>query len=422
MPYIAVLDVNETINPYAVTTSGESLLEPIHFGGLATRDDLMMSLLDSPPKSGLARLKYPAAVSLVFGMLWLIDVEFADDDETLPSFVWILVAFMLLPGWMHLSRRLTPGRRKQIERINVMAARRKPTRGWIDEEMLVIHDENSAIRASWSFFGPALVFPTHLLLPLTSDASRRVVLPWRFFFSPEDVRLLCQTLQGKSLLMVNVPPNDRQLQGLLDQRQSFVAVDVARARQWSADDWPFDSSREGQFETTIDLAATLTSRRFALYTSLGVIAILIWYFLPLWVAILGWLAQQYATFGDWSFLHLRLVSTLLILIPAGAALAFFVYVIFQSLFASRKIQKRPFRVLLRDAGVHLSHESFESWFTWLATKEVIAEDDCVGWIDEESGDEIRFPKICFAEEATFQEFKTMLQSFAAGAPADVPAG
>jgi hypothetical protein len=402
--------LSQPINPYAVSAPAEDTFHPIHFGGTSTRDDLMMSLLDSPPRKGWARLRGPTTSLLIAAGVLLIVSEFDGEDEPLPSILWILCGFLASPAWLKLARVLTPGRRKQIERINRMADKQKPTWGWFEEEIVVLRDQNSTLKARWNFFVGPMIFPEHFMLPMTSDATRRIILPWRFFASPDDANTLIQLAAENHHAVAQDRPNLELLVDLISQGDGFVQSDIDEAKLWDKDHWPFTADADGQFDCEIDTAAVMGTRWFAMYSAFAIVLVIVWYFLPIWVAAAGWLLYEYMFFGNWQFIFDRPFSSLLVIGPTIAILIFFLYFVLKSLLSSRQIQKQPLGIRLRKAGVYLSHESFESWFRWPMIEHVIIKPDRAGWLVEETGDQAEFPQVCFENEETFEQFKTVLQA------------
>jgi hypothetical protein len=404
--------LTERINPYAVTTAqnGELPFQPVHFHGVATHDDLRMTLRDSPLKKGWARVQPGISLAFISVAILLFASSYSDGDEPLPSIVWLVMGFVALPPWLAVARILTPGRRQQIERIKRMAAKQKPSWGWIDQEFVVICDENSVLRASWDFFAAPMIFPEHLMLPITSDANRRIILPWRFFGSVDDVRSLIPFLSEKQHALSQDPPQQEAIAELISQTTPPPARDTAQARNWDRDHWPFPSDPHDQFDFTIDTAAVMSTRRFATYSTLIALLILLWYFLPLLVAAAAWSIYEYRFFGSWDFLTERPFSSLLVLLPTGFALIYLSIMMLKAMFSSRQIQQQPVAIRIRRDGIHLSHQAFASWLRWPIVEAVIVEDDQAGWIVEETGDEVRFPRICFDTDESFEQFKARLQA------------
>ncbi len=407
-------DYTEPLNPYAVTHSGTTLSYPIHIGGKLTRDDLLMSLRDSPRKTGFARLQYPIAAGIIIVAVSGVDFLMVGGDEPILSVTWMIVAFTLLPAWAALAPTLTRGYRQRLKRIEVMAGNQRDEFGWFDETHFVLCAGDSIFRARWNFFDRCLVFPTHILMPLVADATRRMVVPYRFFSSAEDARHACRFLQEKVGLLLDQPPSDADLAELVAQAEASRQLNVKQARQWNKDDWPFESDSEpqlsgSQFDWAINLTADQTVPRIAFKAATAILLIMLYYFLPVWIATAAWLINDYLFFGDWGFIRDRPWSSMLVLGPAGFLIVYFIYIAVGSIVRSRTIHAQGMDVRMRSAGIHLSHATFESWFPWSETADVIVEADRAGWIAKESMDEIQFTKNCFESEDRFEEFKAMLQ-------------
>ena len=406
--------MTEPLNPYAVTTSGQPPSYPIHFGGQLTRDDLWISLRDSPPKRGFARFQYPLIVLVITSGVLASQILLAASDALLSSITLMMLAFLLLPGWLSLIRIIAPGYRKRLRRLEVMSANQRPTSGWLDEEYFVIGSADSTLRARWSFFTAPFVFPSHLMLPLVTDPSHRVILPVRFFSSAEDVRHVCQFLSEKLGLLVNLPADEKRLAEGVGQADPPVRIDVEQARRWSDENWPFESDIEQQFDWTVDLTANETSRWFAFKVAMVILLFMLWYVLPVWVATAAWLLNNYLFFGDWNFLIEQIGSTAIVLGPAGFIFCFFMYSAIRSAIQTRHIQSQPLAIRMRTSGIHLSQPAFDSWFAWTAVKSVITEEKSAGWVAVESLDEVRFPPGCFDSQESFESFKAALRTRSPG--------
>ncbi len=395
------------LNPYAVALPVDQPSEVVHFGGKLTRDDLMMSLHDSPPKKGMPHYRYLVLIALAVGVLVASEFVFVVPGEPPAGFVWIVIGFLLLFPWIELVNRMTPGRRRRVRRINAVAAAGKSTAGWLDDQHLVLCNDETMLRAKWGFFGPALLFPTHVLLPLSADSNHRVVFPWRFFGSVEDAKQVCHSLRVKTGLMVD-QVDEKVLAASIGRKDAIPRIDVGLTRSFDALHWPFQSDSEGQSDWTLDLTAKQTSQWFALKSMLAILLFMLLYFLPIWGVVVGWLIHDYLFFGNWGFLRERVFSSVIVLGPAALLLGFFIYSAVRAASQLRSVQSKPLQIRLRAAGAHLSHATFDSWFAWSACKELILDEKSVGWIDRQSLDEVRFPVECFEDRAGFDRFRETL--------------
>lgn len=96
-------------NPYAVSPlSSDSATEPIHFGGSLNRDDLLISMRDSAPRSRISLVHYRGRIFLICGLLW-VSVSIAPiTGIDFKSIQWPLPAYPLLPVWLWFARFLAP--------------------------------------------------------------------------------------------------------------------------------------------------------------------------------------------------------------------------------------------------------------------------------------------------------------------------
>jgi hypothetical protein len=405
---VRLLTVSETVNPYAVTpTELATRPEPVLFGGTLTRDDLLVSMRDAPPKRGWSRLRYPLTVVLIVVMISLLNASGAAGSAL--GSIWPIAIYPLLPAWMWLVRLVTPFYRRRRRRMEASAAQPMLDRGWIDPDHVVIYDEHSFLRSSWDFFGSAFVFESHLLLPVATDSTIRLIFPFRFFASPADAKQALAMVEEKVGCLVNSPPNDHSLADQVQSMETAAAgYQIDETLAWNSTHWPFESDESEQHDFAIDLTGKRQGWKFTLIAVLTILGYGLWYFLPIWLACIVWLIRNFRQAGDASFLLDQPVTTAIIMIPAAWILLLFLNNAVQAIFRIRGAQSQPFLIRLRSTGVHLSHASFQSWFRWSAVDRVLIESDSAGWVVKKNQDQVRFPLACFESREVFEAFKQRL--------------
>lgn len=411
-PRITLSPVSHAVNPYAVTSPSDAPAHPIHFGGTLNRDDLMVSMRDSAPQTGWARFRFPVLMLAIVVVLGLIETVVGPPGMELTSVLWPVLAYPLLPAWLWFVRMVTPSQRRRRNRLEEAAKHCTLNCGWMDDERFVIYDADMFLRARWSFFGSAFVFNSHLLLPLAADSTHRIVLPFRFFATPADVKQSLDMVGEHVGMLINDPPKEHEMAeqvqstGIETQTHSVQAT-----LSWDANDWPFDSNNEAEQDFDIDLTAGQKSAKFAMLAMFGVFIFMVWYFLPVWAAVIGWLLSNYLSNGDWTFLLDQIAGTAIVVGPAAFILIFFLYSAIAATIQIRRAQSQPFSIRLRPEGIHLTHENFQSWFRWSAVEQVLVEDDAAGWRVKENKDEVKFPSTCFTNESEFERFQKALENF-----------
>ncbi|NND97095.1 MAG: hypothetical protein HKN47_07190, partial [Pirellulaceae bacterium] len=288
-----------------------------------------------------------------------------------------------------------------------------PSTGWLNDEYFLDQDSLSTVKLKWEHFASGIVFPTHLFLPIVTDHTRRIILPWRFFSSPSDVRQVCEFVHEHSGTTANHPPDDQALGELfenqqLEGRQQGRRMDFERSQQWNQDEWPYACDSSEQYECAIDLSLGQSLAKYLTLTSLFVLPMGIWLFLPIWVAAIGWIITNYQFFGDWNFLVSRPWSTAFAVIPVVGLMAVFIGGAMQSVIRYRSLQTQPMMIRIRQAGIYIAGKTFESWMSWAAIDDVLLGDKAAGWILAESGDEIGLPAKCFSSQSDFQGFQDAL--------------
>ena len=89
---------------------------------------------------------------------------------------------------------------------------------------------------------------------------------------------------------------------------------------------------------------------------------------------------------------------------------FMLVVIMRAMLRMRGVQKQPFRIAFRDAGVHVAHDTYQSWFRWPLVMGAITEEKTAGWIVAESEEEVRIRRACFSSAEQFESFKAAIVS------------
>lgn len=347
-----------------------------------------------------------ATMVLLVGCL-LLAVGMAQRNDSESSYLWTIIGVGLLPGWVRFAVAFTPGKRKRNKRLKALSKQQREKCGWLNNQWLVEYDDHSAIRGSWSMVSNAMIFPTHLLLPQVVDNSRRIVLPWRFFASYQEIRQTIDILHAKVGVLVNRPPLEDEFEASVD-RESLSEIDVAAPITWDAIHWPFPSTREDETSFVLDLTRGRSPALTALRFTLTIALVLAWIFLPVLIGLFLWLTTQYQQFGGWSFIYDQPAIAAIGLVPSVLLVAFAVYRSFIGARAAVKFQATPLQLCLRPEGLHLSKESVDSWSQWTAIRQVIAEPKYAGWISAESGEKLRFPVACFSSPEDFERLKSAL--------------
>ncbi|MCP4890428.1 MAG: hypothetical protein GY904_28000 [Planctomycetaceae bacterium] len=396
-------------NPYAVSPlSSDSATEPIHFGGSLNRDDLLISLRDSAPRSRISLVHYVGRIFLICGLLW-VSVSIAPISSIdFKSILWPLLAYPLLPVWLWFARFLAPGDRRRRRRLEESAKHCMPNYGWMDQEHLVLYDDSMFFRARWSVFGPALLIDRHLLLPTAANTTYRTVLPIRFFLSPIDAKQGIDLVDHQCGYQIKQPPSDNKLPELV-QSEGYESAPhrIDETMAWDATNWPFESSGEDEQVFSLEPSA----RQKHVYLLRGVRNILLyglWYFLPIWGTTVGWLLLMSDSTSNWSFLLDQKTVTALVVLPAILCLTFFTFNAAFQISKIRQSQSQTLLIQIRQAGIHLSNANFESWFRWSAVDKVISRKNEAGWIPARTKEETAFTRFWFESEQDFQRFKTAL--------------
>ena len=201
------------VNPYAAPLEVSRQIEPIRFGfgRSLTLDDHLVAMRESPPPKGLARLRYFFASLIIFGALLSFANYSSQAGQPPPAIAWLLIGASLCPLWLWIVGKVSPQRRKRLQRVHAMAEAAKPVDGLMSDDFFFDYDNDTAVRCQWSHFSRAYIFPDHLVLPVAIDMNRRVVLPWRLFASPADVQQVIEFVKNRVGTLVNQGPNSQQL-------------------------------------------------------------------------------------------------------------------------------------------------------------------------------------------------------------------
>lgn len=392
--------MNDPVNPYAVSDPDADTLEPIYFSGTLTRDDLRVSLLNAPPPTRRQRIMTFVWIAILAAsalVLWQARVQ----GQQISAVLIFGVPCFILGPWVKLLNFWMPANLARARRAEIAATRQTLGCGWMDENHFVTTDRHSTLLASWDYFGPVYIFPTHLLIPTAADQSRRIALPWQFFDSPGDVRRVCSFLRSRMGAAVDRAPDNPTLASIMSDSDGVVFSDADANRKLSGENWPFETDPVAESSFVVDLMGGATGFRVLLSTLAAIAIGVFGYLLPIWVAGAVWLFQPVLP-GQPPFED----SLAVFVICAVAALAAFIlFAIVRATLRTRRVQKHPFRIAIRDAGVHISHEAFRSWFRWSSVMGVIADKKAAGWIIQETEEEIRIPKACFDTADQFESFK-----------------
>lgn len=401
--------MNDPINPYAVSELDSDTLEPIYFSGTLTRDDLRVSLLNAPPKTGRARISTAVWMALVVVAFTLLCLALARGQRIDPV-VFFGASLLFIGPWVSFLNFCMPGNRARARRVEISAKNQKPFVGWLDETNFVTTDQRSALVASWAYFGPVFIFPTHLLLPAAVDSGRRITLPWHFFESPGDVRRVCSFLKSRLGVIVIKPPNDATLASIMAEGDNVVYCDADSHRRLSSENWPFETDSAGESSFEVDLSNAMSSVSAALVTLCATVLSVIGYLLPIWFAFAVWIYQpdfpgERRLLEDGAGLFMIIFASI-----ASIFAVFMLVVIMRAMLRMRGVQKQPFRIAFRDAGVHVAHDTYQSWFRWPLVMGAITEEKTAGWIVAESEEEVRIRRACFSSAEQFESFKAAIVS------------
>jgi hypothetical protein len=400
--------MSESSNPYAASElSTEAVLgDPIYFSGTLTREDLQVSLLNSPQLAGAARIR-PTIIAAIFYALLLSPWLLIGGPP--PA---LLLALLCIKPWTRLLHFVMPFHRKRVKRCEIMSKNQREMLGSIDEDHLIISSDNSNVRAAWSHFAPALFFPTHLLLPFASEIHRRICIPWRFFDSPDEIQDVCQFIKERIGTTVDLRPKGAQLAEISREQVEVKRLDHRRAKAWSSMDWPLGDTAAMETRFEIDVSKALTPVRILASYLLSIGLVIFLYPLPCWIVIgYWWFQQDGGQFGETGD-HIPLLS--------GIAF-FFVLTLswmFKRLSKQLRAQKKSLSIGLRSVGIHVSRSNMDAWLNWSSISELIFDDKSAGWIIKESLEESRIPAACFADRSRFTEFRSALAAH--GPPKDHP--
>lgn len=401
----------DPLNPYAVTTDGDEATPTIHFHGTETRDDLMVSLHDAEPKTGLSRLSYPFFLVVIVAVFLVQPAGPSTDPWS--AFNWILMGGALVPLWLRIIRYLGPTYRQRVQRLNRIADAAENTSGFMNDDGIVIVDSESMVRFDWRFFASPLLFKTHLVIPLGSNQLHRLVLPWRFFRSPADAKQACELVRQRCHVLVNGAPKHDKIWNQQCPINSFPVLDADTAMAWDHNDWPFESDANTQSDHVLELRGGQSSSRFAILTAASVSIIFAWYFLPVWLAVAGWLLQNFRINGDWDFVLNFPEASLIVFGPCLLLTAFFIYTAGRSVFKVHEIQSQTILIRIRDRGIHLAHPAFKSWVMRESIDRTATNELQAGWVQRITQDEVQFPKECFDSPEAFEQFCSALDELMA---------
>ena len=182
--------MNDRPNPYA-PPAADLVTAPdrvIHFHGTLTGEELMMTLRERPPRRGDRwRVLGLVLLSAVMCGHGAYEVLSGAHDRLGATLFLVAGAYASMFGWVLLIRQGFPYHRQRVKRVTTAGARQQPQSGWLDEQGLTVVSPNSVFQAGWAAFGPVLLFPQQVMLPMAIDQGRRIPLPWRFFRTPQDV-------------------------------------------------------------------------------------------------------------------------------------------------------------------------------------------------------------------------------------------
>ncbi len=419
--------MTESPNPFAAAAVDDHVeLEPIHFAGTRTPEDLRVTLRNAPPLTLRSKIWLVIPICLIGA----IAIQSSINPVT-PSGFRLLLLFPLiyfgLRLWVQWIQRVTPAYRARVRRVNKSANHQLPISGWIDEHQLVLMDKHSILRASWEQFGPVLIFPTHLLIPLIVDPGRRTCLPWRFFNSPREIHEVLRFLKSRIGIRVNRPPslstlypptnasasdpdladnptNPTEPTTTLPPDAMNRPAQIRWVQNLDEENWPFesDASQHARFE--IDRLGDTGGIAWLLKAiCLSMLRLFTW-LLPLWAGIAIWLQSTASGELQSGGFQWQLWATI-----SGGALCWITFLLLIRYWRLRRhAVAQPMTIAVRDTGIHISQDTFASWFRLCQIKEVLIEKQAAGWIARETEETIRISHRCFNSLKEFEAFKDCL--------------
>ena len=417
VPFNVVMMSADLPNPYEVTT-GESRLDgPIFFSGELNEDDLRMTLRDAPPQKSKSQFQTPIMLISLVIIVFAGDDIFSTPGMPSSSFVPILVAVALTPLWLWGSKFLLPSYRRRVRRLKVISRNIKPARGWIDDNHCLEQDRQITAKMTWEYFGNAIFLPEQLMLPVATNLHLRQVLPWRWFENSGDAIAVCSVAAARLGNWAQKPLSDEDIVALFaddSEEEQSPRLDYQESKSWDEDQWPYESAASDQYDCEVDFIDRRTFASFVLIGTLAVVPIVVWFFLPVWIAAAYWITTNYRFYGDWSFLVSRPWSAGIAAVPIVAVLAVGMASVWGTIRAFRSRQSKPMLIRVRDRGIYLADKVIQVWITWEAISELIVTSKRIGWVMRETGDPVVFPKRCFKGDAMFEELESALQSKFAG--------
>ena len=236
------------------------------------------------------------------------------------------------------------------------------------------------------------------------------MFPLRFFSSVEEARAAAELVKSKIWVSVNKMPNDLELTKLLSENPHRPQpMDHGTFESFTDTNWPFsgEENSDQQFQVDLDILGGRSRIRIAFISAFALPLFIIWYFLPVWLLLIGIGFLRFVQSGG-QFVFASTFEALLICVPLIAITTFLLYRAARALLGLHHVGQQKLSCSMRPQGAHISHDAIKSWFRWECVSELLLEDKSAGWIFADTGIEARYPKQCFDDEGKFEEFKSAL--------------
>ena len=386
---------DQATNPYSPPAANLGAVpEPvIPFQGTLTRDDLLLTLRESPARaSDRWRAVALALLALIVGGRGGLQVFQGIGDPVNATLMLVGGAYVAIFGWTLLIKPLFPYHRQRVQRVKTAAANQTAQSGWVDEQGVTICSEDSVLQARWATFAPAYLFPRQLMLPMVIDPGRRIPLPWRFFQSREALH----EVEGLVKRHVGIR---RRFRANLDQLRpsghwETPLLQRPSSGRWEHGPWPETTAFSESFR--VDLSKAVTSSRYFGMFLLNLLFIL-FCLAPIFVAILFWALCRYHQRGSWWALFDEPLELIITIGPPLAACGMLVIQFVAALQRARRFRSEPAGLTICDRYVHLSTATYQSWFRPASVHRVLVDQQAAGWVFAETLEEMKLPKACFAE-------------------------
>lgn len=413
--------MDESINPYGApapaTDSDQQadLTVPVTFSGVWQSEDYLVALRSLDPSLVLQAITGVLAVPMFVAMvvIALRDTFPLENLVDFPPFVWFLITSMVTPLCWALW--VIYGKHARLQRLR--ARKRGDAEqdfvkfGWVDEQGVFVCSATSAYRAQWELFSQPFLFRSHTVLPISFNASQRLVIPHRLFSSPSDCQAMRFFVHEKwGMQKSNRPKRDDLKKVSFARTDPSFRVTVAKpdllsdsTQRWDDSMWPLqEQPSESQAFRIVDDVGPAVKSRWAVLAGLAV------FLGPLYVMLTLWLAWDRSRFGDWSFLVWRSGENLWMQFPVLSLTIGALWMLWGQMRMTKQAAKETIELRITDVGIHFKRPSLDTWNGWSEIVKPIIESDRAGWVVKPLEDEVIYSKEAFRSNGEFEQFKAIM--------------